>query len=151
MLLTPSQISAYKLVLSTRSKLPLVGESMRAFLTEAEKRDKNWTRGAAGLICSSCGACDVQPTFTTINLARHRSAGGSRPLLSYSGYEPTIGLKAVAKILNCSAEQCRRLAEAKKIPVFRIGYRWKSTASAIVRWREEQLALICHSRPSEER
>ena len=46
-------------------------------------------------------------------------------------YEPTIGLKAVAKILNCSAEQCRRLAEAKKIPVFRIGYRWKSTASAI--------------------
>jgi len=66
-------------------------------------------------------------------------------------YEPTIGLKAVAKILNCSAEQCRRLAEAKKIPVFRIGYRWKSTASAIVRWREEQLALICHSRPSEER
>ena len=67
------------------------------------------------------------------------------------GYDPTIGLKAVAKILNCSAEQCRRLAEAKKIPVFRIGYRWKSTASAIVRWREEQLALICHSRPSEER
>ena len=67
------------------------------------------------------------------------------------GYEPTIGLKAVAKILDCSAEQCRRLAEAKKIPVFRIGYRWKSTASAIVRWREEQLALIRHSRPSEER
>ncbi len=67
------------------------------------------------------------------------------------GYEPTIGLKAVARILNCSAEQCRRLAEAKKIPVFRIGYRWKSTASAIVRWREEQLALIRHSRPSEER
>ena len=66
-------------------------------------------------------------------------------------YEPTIGLKAVAKILDCSAEQCRRLAEAKKIPVFRIGYRWKSTASAIVRWREEQLALIRHSRPSEER
>ena len=67
------------------------------------------------------------------------------------GYEQTIGLKAVAKILDCSAEQCRRLAEAKKIPVFRIGYRWKSTASAIVRWREEQLALVCHSRPSEER
>jgi hypothetical protein len=67
------------------------------------------------------------------------------------GYEPTIGLKAVAKILDCSAEQCRRLAEAKKIPVFRIGYRWKSTVSAIVRWREEQLALIRHSRPSEER
>jgi hypothetical protein len=67
------------------------------------------------------------------------------------GFEPTIGLKAVAKILNCSAEQCRRLADAKKIPVFRIGYRWKSTASAIVRWREEQLALIRHSRPSEER
>jgi hypothetical protein len=68
-----------------------------------------------------------------------------------NGCEPTIGLKAVAKILDCSAEQCRRLAEAKKIPVFRIGYRWKSTTSAIVRWREEQLALICHSRPSEER
>ena len=67
------------------------------------------------------------------------------------GFEPTIGLKAVAKILNCSAEQCRRLAEAKKIPVFRNGYRWKSTTSAIVRWREEQLALIRHSRPSEER
>lgn len=67
------------------------------------------------------------------------------------GYEPTIGLKAVAKILDCSTEQCRRLAEAKRIPVFRIGYRWKSTASAIVRWREEQLALIRHSRPSEER
>jgi hypothetical protein len=67
------------------------------------------------------------------------------------GCEPTIGLKAVAKILDCSAEQCRRLAEAKKIPVFRIGYRWKSTTSAIVRWREEQLALVCHSRPSEER
>jgi hypothetical protein len=66
-------------------------------------------------------------------------------------YEPTIGLKAVAKILDCSAEQCRRLAEAKRIPVFRIGYRWKSTASAIVRCREEQLALIRHSRPSEER
>ena len=66
-------------------------------------------------------------------------------------YEPTIGLKAVARILDCSAEQCRRLAEAKRIPVFRIGYRWKSTASAIVRWREEQLALIRHSRPSEER
>ena len=74
------------------------------------------------------------------------SGGGYEP-----GYEPTIGLKTVAKILNCSSEQCRRLAEAKKIPVFRIGYRWKSTASAIVRWREEQLALICHSRPSEER
>jgi hypothetical protein len=70
---------------------------------------------------------------------------------SDQAYEPTIGLKAVAKILNCSAEQCRRLAEAKKIPVFRIGYRWKSTASAIVKWREEQLALIRHSRPSEER
>jgi len=66
-------------------------------------------------------------------------------------FEPTIGLKAIAKILNCSAEQCRRLAQARKIPVFRIGYRWKSTASAIVRWREEQLALICHSRPPEER
>jgi hypothetical protein len=66
-------------------------------------------------------------------------------------YEPTIGLKAIAKILDCSAEQCRRLAEAKKIPVFRIGHRWKSTASAIVRWREEQLAWIRHSRPSEER
>lgn len=67
------------------------------------------------------------------------------------GFEPTIGLREVAKILNCSAEQCRRLAQAKKIPMFRIGYRWKSTASAIVRWREEQLALIRHSRPSEER
>ncbi len=74
-----------------------------------------------------------------------------QPEQSGSECEPTIGLKAVAKILDCSAEQCRRLAEAKKIPVFRIGYRWKSTASAIVRWREEQLALICHSRPSEER
>ncbi len=73
------------------------------------------------------------------------------PEPSDGGYEPTIGLKTVAKILNCSSEQCRRLAEAKKIPVFRIGYRWKSTASAIVRWREEQLALTCHSRPSEER
>lgn len=70
---------------------------------------------------------------------------------SGSTCEPTIGLKAVAKILDCSTEQCRRLAEAKKIPVFRIGYRWKSTASAIVRWREEQLALVGHSRPSEER
>lgn len=68
-----------------------------------------------------------------------------------SGFEPTIGLKEVAKILGCSAEQCRRLAQAQKIPVFRIGYRWKSTASAIVRWREEQIALIRHSRPSEER
>jgi len=65
-------------------------------------------------------------------------------------YEPTIGLKAVAKILDCSAEQCRRLAEAKKIPVFRIGYRWKSTASAIVRWREEQLALTRHSRQGQD-
>ena len=74
-----------------------------------------------------------------------------QPEQSGNGFEPTIGLKAVAKILNCSAEQCRRLAEAKMIPVFRIGYRWKSTASAIVRWREEQLALIRHSRPSEER
>ena len=73
------------------------------------------------------------------------------PKPSDGGFEPTIGLKTVAKILNCSSEQYRRLAEAKKIPVFRIGYRWKSTASAIVRWREEQLALICHSRPSEER
>jgi hypothetical protein len=73
------------------------------------------------------------------------------PETSDRGYEPTIGLKAVAKILDCSAEQCRRLAEAKKIPVFRIGYRWKSTASAIVRWWEEQLALIRHPRPSEER
>jgi hypothetical protein len=64
------------------------------------------------------------------------------------GYEPTIGLKAVAKILNCSAEQCRRLAEAKKIPVFRIGYRWKSTASAIVRnlvtlWSSWPSAQVC--------
>jgi len=66
-------------------------------------------------------------------------------------YEPTIALKAVAKIMDSSAEQCRRLAEAKKIPVLRIGYRWKSTASAIVRWREAQLAWIHHSRPSEER
>ena len=66
-------------------------------------------------------------------------------------FEPTIGLKEVSRILNCSPEQCRRMALAKKIPVFRIGCRWKSTASAIVRWREEQLALIRHSRPSEER
>lgn len=66
-------------------------------------------------------------------------------------FEPTIGLKEVSRILNCSAEQCRRLALAKKIPVFRIGCRWKSTVSAIVRWREEQLALMRHSRPSEER
>jgi hypothetical protein len=66
-------------------------------------------------------------------------------------FEPTIGLKAVAKILSCSAEQCRRLAQARTIPVFRIGYRWKSTASAIVKWRDEQLALKSHSRPSEER
>jgi hypothetical protein len=79
------------------------------------------------------------------------SISRKEPDSSQNGYEPTIGLKAVARILDCSAEQCRRLAEAKKIPVFRIGYRWKSTASAIVRWREEQLALICHSRPSEER
>jgi hypothetical protein len=76
---------------------------------------------------------------------------GQRQQPEQPGPEPTIGLKAVAKILDCSAEQCRRLAEAKKIPVFRIGYRWKSTASAIVRWREEQLALVGHSRPSEER
>src|SRR5450432_2603845 len=62
-------------------------------------------------------------------------------------FEPTIGLKAVAKILSCSAEQCRRLAQARTIPVFRIGYRWKSTASAIVKWRDEQLALKSHSRP----
>lgn len=66
-------------------------------------------------------------------------------------FEPTIGLKEVSRILNCSAEQCRRLALAKKIPVFRIGSRWKSTVSAIVRWREEELALTRHSRPSEER
>ena len=66
-------------------------------------------------------------------------------------FEPTIGPKEVAKILNCSPEQCRRLAQAKKIPVFRIGYRWKSTISAIVRWREEQIALVRHSCPSEER
>ena len=66
-------------------------------------------------------------------------------------FEPTIGLKEVSKILNCSAEQCRRLALAKKIPVFRIGCRWKSTVSAIVNWREEQLALMRHSRPPEER
>ena len=78
--------------------------------------------------------------------SRHEQAEQADP-----GFEPTIGLKAVAQILNCSAEQCRRLAEAKKIPVFRIGYRWKSTKSAIVRWREEQLALVRHSRPSEER
>jgi len=74
-----------------------------------------------------------------------------QPEQSIDGCEPTIGLKAVAKILNCSPEQCRRLAEAGTIPMFRIGNRWKSTVSAIVRWREEQLALIRHSRPSEER
>lgn len=74
-----------------------------------------------------------------------------RPDRANDPFEPTIGLKEVSKILNCSAEQCRRLALAKKIPVFRIGSRWKSTVSAIVRWREEQLALMCHSRPSEER
>lgn len=77
--------------------------------------------------------------------------GRGRPERVNGGFEPTIGLKEVAKILNCSTEQCRRLAQEKKIPVFRIGYRWKSTASAIVRWREEQLALLRHSRPSEER
>ena len=66
-------------------------------------------------------------------------------------FEPTIGLKEISRILNCSAEQCRRLALAKKIPVFRIGCRWKSTVSAIVNWREEQLALMRHSRPPEER
>lgn len=74
-----------------------------------------------------------------------------RSKLENDAFEPTIGLKEVSKILNCSAEQCRRLALAGKIPLFRIGYRWKSTASAIVRWREEQLALTRHSRPSEER
>jgi hypothetical protein len=78
-------------------------------------------------------------------------AGRGRSERVNAGFEPTIGLREVAKILNCSAEQCRRLAQAKKIPMFRIGYRWKSTASAIVRWREEQLALERHSRPSEER
>lgn len=63
------------------------------------------------------------------------------PEQSDGRYEPTIGIKAVANILDCSAEQCRRLAEAKKIPVFRIGYRWKSTASAIVRWRGKQASI----------
>jgi hypothetical protein len=70
------------------------------------------------------------------------------PRAQENSVEETIGLREVAKILDCSAEQCRRLAVGRKIPVFRIGYRWKSTASAIVRWREEQLALSCHSCPS---
>src|SRR6266481_5952132 len=114
---------------------------MTAFLTEAKKRDKNWARGAANPMSSQHSQLSIVP-----GIGRREE-----PEPSDTAYEPTIGLKAVAKILNCSAEQCRRLAEAKKIPVFRIGYRWKSTASAIVRWREEQLALIRHSRPSEER
>jgi hypothetical protein len=80
-----------------------------------------------------------------------RTTYREQPETPANGCEPTIGLKEVAEILNCSVEQCRRLAQANKIPMFRIGYRWKSTASAIVNWREEQLALKSHSRPPEER
>jgi hypothetical protein len=115
-------------------------------LTEHEKRDKTSQTPAADPICGSHGVCHVKQLSIVPGIGRREE-----PEPSDGRYEPTIGLKAVAKILDCSAEQCRRLAEAKKIPVFRIGYRWKSTASAIVRWREEQLALIRHSRPSEER
>jgi hypothetical protein len=123
---------------------------METFLTEEENRDKNPATAVAG----SSGAA-VEYAMSTSQLSQLSIVPGiarqEEPETADRGYEPTIGLKAVAKILDCSAEQCRRLAEAKKIPVFRIGYRWKSTASAIVRWREEQLALIRHSRPSEER
>jgi hypothetical protein len=123
---------------------------METFLTEEENRDKNPATAVAG---SSRAA--VEYAMSTSQLSQLSIVPGiarqEEPETADRGYEPTIGLKAVAKILDCSAEQCRRLAEAKKIPVFRIGYRWKSTASAIVRWREEQLALIRHSRPSEER
>jgi len=96
-------------------------------------------------------AKNVRPSVGDHPRPQALSPYGEQPEQADNGFEPTIGLKAVARILDCSAEQCRRLAEAKKIPVFRIGYRWKSTTSAIVRWREEQLALIRHSRPSEER
>jgi hypothetical protein len=123
---------------------------METFLTEEENRDKNPATAVAG---SSRAA--VEHAMSTSQHSHLSIVPGvtrqEEPETPDRGYEPTIGLKAVAKILDCSAEQCRRLAEAKKIPVFRIGYRWKSTASAIVRWREEQLALIRHSRPSEER
>src|SRR6266404_9405355 len=82
-LLLPSSYPAFPLRSKTFSSTPqlgesLVGESMRTFLTEAEKQDKNWARGAANPICSRCGACHVQPTFTTIHRARHRSARGAR-------------------------------------------------------------------------
>jgi len=80
-----------------------------------------------------------------------RTSYREQPETPANGCEPTIGLREVAEILNCSVEQCRRLAQANKIPMFRIGYRWKSTASAIVNWREEQLAWKSHSRPPEER
>jgi hypothetical protein len=119
-------------------------------LTEEEKWDK--TRQE---MLQAPSAAAVEYAMSTSQHSQRSVVPGivrpEEPEPSGHGYEPTIGLKAVARILDCSAEQCRRLAEAKKIPVFRIGYRWKSTASAIVRWREEQLALIRHSRPSEER
>jgi len=84
-----------------------------------------------------------------ISTVRQKKVLSLRP--EVDGTEPTIDLRAVAKLLNCSVEQCRRLAESKRIPAFRIGNRWKSTTSAIVKWREQQLGLSSHSRPPEER
>jgi hypothetical protein len=66
-------------------------------------------------------------------------------------YEPTIGLKAVARISDCSAEQCRWLAEAKKIPCSELAIAGNPPPPPLSGWREEQRALIRHSRPSEER
>jgi hypothetical protein len=60
----------------------LVGRLMRAFLTETENRDKKRARGAAAPApAAAVGVCDVnQPTFTTINRARHRPARGARAI-----------------------------------------------------------------------
>jgi len=68
-----------------------------------------------------------------------------QPEQSGNGFEPTIGLKAVAKILDCSAEQCRRLAGAKKIPVFRFCRRMAKRPNRLPRIRILSIHPLLHS------
>jgi hypothetical protein len=67
----------------------LVGQLMRPVLTEGEKRDKNWARGAAGPTCSPAEhAMSSQHSQLSIAPGIGRR---EEPEPSDSGYEPTIG------------------------------------------------------------
>jgi hypothetical protein len=96
--------------------LGLTRQWVETFLTEEENRDKNPTTETAGLILSPQWGMPMSTSqHSQVSIVPgicRREPDRPDPV-----YKPTIGLKAVAEMLDCSAEHCRRLAEAKPTTV----------------------------------